>query len=84
MSFEGPWEIVERQQNNEVIAHEAMWTVLTDADNRGGVYVLRIAEHGQTVMDEAAVKILIAPDMANALVAQFLDETRPYMEGLPI
>lgn len=82
MITEGPWEIRKRDHANEIVAHEVLWTVLTDPDNQGGVYVLRIAGHGHSATGQDAIKVLLDPEMAEAMLIQFQMEARPYLMRL--
>jgi hypothetical protein len=82
MTTEGPWEIRSREYKNELIAHELLWTVLASPDLTESGYVLRIAGHGESALDDTTLKVLMSVEQAEALCKQFTNEAKPYLEGL--
>lgn len=78
---EGPWSI-EDIPKDVVMAHEAVWTVLTDSANHFGAYALRVAQHGQDAYEPGVLMIAFTPEMVKDLILQFVEETRPYAQRL--
>jgi hypothetical protein len=69
-------------EGNQLVAHIVWWTVITDDNDENPVYCLRVADHGEDIDDPQVLRILIDPDIAEAMAQQFLTEAMPYLAEL--